>query len=424
MKGYRLYALVILAGMLLAAPVTNGEEKNTAAAQATPKGAEAKIDAFLQAMASKDSGDAEKLADSLRKMGRAVVTPLMKRLKIKDLKKDQRAGILFVLAGMGPDAKAAAPEFVKGLTDENERIRMFSTEALIRIGPAPGAAEALAKVLPTLAKTLTEQRDESRRIGDLLRRTLYRLDEQKKQTEKAKSRIYALEAKLVLQDRQIKIEKEHVALLKKARQDLQGRFEKLATQFGELLKSHPLPRLFVVPTDVHRALSAFESANPGLVEYKPSLGMVRLKSDLIFELGTTTLNPSATKAIAALVTILNAKGVATFNVYVAVHTDNIPISRPSTKRRHPDNWYLTAHRAISIRKVLEKSGLNPNRTCVMGFGEHQPLVPNRTSEGGRKRGQRLNRRVEIWVVPPGQSVGWSNRATRPEKKNSPTKATE
>jgi chemotaxis protein MotB len=420
MKCYRLYALVILTGMLSVATVTSGEDKETAAAQGTSKGAEAKIDALFKAIASEDSRGAEKSVDSLRKMGRDAVGPLMKRLKAKDIKKGQRSGILFVLAGMGPEAKAAAPEFVKGLTDEDERIRMLSTEALVRVGPAPEAAEALAKVLPMLAKTLRTQRDH---IDLLKRRFRQLLAEKQEEKKKTTVKIGALEGKLASQNIEMEARKEQVALLKKALGGMQESFEKLKVLYVKQSKAGPSRlRLFVVPADVHKALSAFEQANSDLVEYKPVLGMVRLKSDLIFDLGTTSLKPIATKALAALVTILNAEDVATFNVYVAVHTDNIPITRPSTRRRHPDNWYLTAHRAISVRKVLQKSGLAPGRTCVMGFGEHQPLAPNRTSEGGRKRGQRLNRRVEIWVVPPGESVGWSNRATRPEKKEQTDKS--
>jgi len=63
--------------------------------------------------------------------------------------------------------------------------------------------------------------------------------------------------------------------------------------------------------------------------------------------------------------------------------------------------YLSVHRAVAIKKVMEKAGLAAARIGVMGFGEYHPIAPNKSS-GGKNRGNQANRRVEIWIVPPNR----------------------
>jgi chemotaxis protein MotB len=128
--------------------------------------------------------------------------------------------------------------------------------------------------------------------------------------------------------------------------------------------------------------------------------MIKIKSDLTFKLGSTTPRAEAVAALSKLVTIINDPVVANHHVYIAGHTDNVPVSRPETKRRHPDNWYLSVHRAVAVKKVMQKAGLAPARIAAMGFGEYHPVAPNKTSSAGKKLGNQLNRRVEIWIVPP------------------------
>ncbi|MDP6633828.1 MAG: OmpA family protein [Phycisphaerae bacterium] len=195
-----------------------------------------------------------------------------------------------------------------------------------------------------------------------------------------------------------------VASITAARDDLQTRFTELSGKFEDLLKKNDTPPPvgdFLLPVQVNKALQAFARANPGLVEYDPRHGMVKIKSDLTFELGSTTAKASAVEALTKLVTIINDPAIAKYHVYIAGHTDNVPITRPTTKKRHPDNWYLSVHRAVAIKKVMQKAGLAPVRIGVMGFGEYHPVAANAVSTTtGKKRGNKLNRRVEIWIVPP------------------------
>ena len=236
---------------------------------------------------------------------------------------------------------------------------------------------------------------------DLNRKCRDRLQEEMAKTQQLQTEKQAIHDQLAVAEAQARKAEGDVATMKAARDDLQAKFDELYAKFKGIDTKRPaLPEgNFVLPTRVNKALRAFAEANPDLVEYDPRLGMVKIKSDLTFELGSTTANAAAVAALTKLVTIINDPVIAKYHVYIAGHTDNVPIAKAATKKRHPDNWYLSVHRAVSIKKVMQKAGLTSERIGVMGFGEYHPVAPNKVS-GGKNRGNVLNRRVEIWIVPP------------------------
>ena len=190
---------------------------------------------------------------------------------------------------------------------------------------------------------------------------------------------------------------EQIAILTQARNDLQGRLDRLQTLYDSLKAGPKLPeRIGVLPPVLDKALRDFAAANPELVEYLPRYGMVKLKSDLTFGLGSDEVQPDAQAALAKFVEIINSPAAAKFHVYVAGHTDDVPIKRPATRERHPDNWYLSVHRAVAVQQILASAGMDEHRIGAMGFGEYHPIAPNKPG----KKGNEANRRVEIWIVPP------------------------
>ncbi|WP_276330207.1 peptidoglycan -binding protein [Rhodoplanes elegans] len=68
------------------------------------------------------------------------------------------------------------------------------------------------------------------------------------------------------------------------------------------------------------------------------------------------------------------------------HTDIRPIASP----QFPSNWALSASRAISVVQYLVGRGVPPQRLVAAGFGEYQPLDPDRTEEAFQR-----NRRLEL-----------------------------
>ena len=80
-----------------------------------------------------------------------------------------------------------------------------------------------------------------------------------------------------------------------------------------------------------------------LVTFDPNRGVVKFKSDLLFEKGSDEVAPSAAEAVKALCRILNSDQAKEFDIIVAGHTDDLPILKPETKAKHDNNWYLSAH---------------------------------------------------------------------------------
>ncbi len=151
-----------------------------------------------------------------------------------------------------------------------------------------------------------------------------------------------------------------------------------------------------LPVELNTALEDFAKGSD-MVEYDASRGLVKFKSDLLFEKGSDAVTSQAAGAVKTLCGILNTDTAKQFHIIVAGHTDDMPIQRPQTKVDHPTNWHLSVHRAISVEQLMEQSGVAPTRLSVRGFGEYRPLEPNAAG----KKGNPKNRRVEIYIVPAG-----------------------
>ena len=68
------------------------------------------------------------------------------------------------------------------------------------------------------------------------------------------------------------------------------------------------------------------------------------------------------------------------------HTDDIPINN----NQFPSNWELSIARSLSVVKYLRAQGIPPSKLVAAGFGEHQPLDPNRTLTARSRK-----RRIEL-----------------------------
>jgi flagellar motor protein MotB len=148
-----------------------------------------------------------------------------------------------------------------------------------------------------------------------------------------------------------------------------------------------------LPIEVETAIEDLAVAHPDVLAFDAKMGMVRFASDFTFDLGSVSLKDDANRMINELATILNEPAARGLEARVVGHTDNVPIRRPETKRRHPTNKHLSVHRAISVGDALIAAGVDPTRIQVAGYGEFRPVVVN------GKRGAAANRRVEIFLFP-------------------------
>jgi chemotaxis protein MotB len=158
--------------------------------------------------------------------------------------------------------------------------------------------------------------------------------------------------------------------------NLKAQNDDLNRRYQELL-ARPATAGNALPPPLTNALTAFAQQNPDLVDFDSARGIVKFKSDVVFNVGDATLTPKAREVIDRFAAILNSAAASQYELLVAGHTDNQPVHNPATiSAGHKDNWYLSAHRAISVSNELQRTGVSS--------AQHR----------ARRRGQPLARRPE------------------------------
>ncbi len=117
--------------------------------------------------------------------------------------------------------------------------------------------------------------------------------------------------------------------------------------------------------------------------------VLRIKEKILFDSGSTSLKERAEPVLRKVVELVSP---LPFNMRIEGHSDNQPIA--GTRR---SNWDLSVDRAISVlRFFAEEELLSLDRLSAVGYGDHQPLVPNDSAEN-----RAMNRRVEFVLEAGG-----------------------
>ncbi|MCP4221631.1 MAG: OmpA family protein [bacterium] len=132
----------------------------------------------------------------------------------------------------------------------------------------------------------------------------------------------------------------------------------------------------------------------GVLETKIENGRLKVsfKGDILFESGAHELRTEGRDLLEKVFPIL-LKSMGKNDIFVAGHTDNVPI-REDAKDRYESNWTLSTYRAIEVVKYLVSKGMTPDKLTAAGYGEYKPLTPNTSPKGKAK-----NRRVELFLIP-------------------------
>lgn len=117
---------------------------------------------------------------------------------------------------------------------------------------------------------------------------------------------------------------------------------------------------------------------------------VSLAEQLLFNSGSTKVDPKGEEALRKLATVL--KEQKDVNVLVEGHTDDVPIARGTVGMQ--DNWDLSVLRATEITRILTNAGVDPTRVTPSGRSLYVPLDEAKTKEARQK-----NRRTEIILTP-------------------------
>jgi chemotaxis protein MotB len=115
------------------------------------------------------------------------------------------------------------------------------------------------------------------------------------------------------------------------------------------------------------------------------------QSELFFDSGQAILNPEGRSELDKLaVALLDLEKQIPSEIAWVLRVDGHTDVRPIVTAQFPSNWALSAARAISVVQYLISKGVSPQRLVAAGFGEFQPLDPDRTEEAFRR-----NRRLEL-----------------------------
>jgi chemotaxis protein MotB len=159
------------------------------------------------------------------------------------------------------------------------------------------------------------------------------------------------------------------------------KIEKLSQQLDDLIQTKKLLE--------ERLSREIQDKEVGLKMVEKGL-MITFLADIIFDSGKASIRPEAYSVLDKVARVLQ-ENVPDLKIGIEGHTDNVPIKLSKWK----SNWQLSSERALSVLYYLvDKKGISPDRVSAIGNGEFQPVSSNDTKEG-----RRLNRRVEIVIMP-------------------------
>lgn len=126
------------------------------------------------------------------------------------------------------------------------------------------------------------------------------------------------------------------------------------------------------------------------VEVKKGVVYISLSDKMLFKYGSYDITTQAENVLGKIAKVVNDR--KDFDILVEGHTDSVPYSSASVLE---DNWDLSAKRATSVVRALQKKyGVAPERMTAGGRGEYVPKVANDSSQNRSK-----NRRTEIVILP-------------------------
>lgn len=128
-----------------------------------------------------------------------------------------------------------------------------------------------------------------------------------------------------------------------------------------------------------------------ILQLKNQMTVIQLTSDVLFSPGSAQIKLDGQKVLSIIAESLNA--YPDRFISVEGHTDSVPIVQNT---RYESNWELSAARGLAaVNYFQNNSQVDPKRLKVVGYGQYHPVSSNRSAEG-----RKLNRRIEIKLLPP------------------------
>ncbi len=214
------------------------------------------------------------------------------------------------------------------------------------------------------------------------------VDSEKRLTARALAQVEVLNQQIAALRRQLAALEEALDATEKKDKESQTRIADLGQRLNVALAQRV--------QELSRYRSDFFGRLRAILGNRPDIRIVGdrfvFQSEVFFDTGKATLDKPEGRAeldkLASALLELERRipGEIAWVLRVDGHTDVRPINSPQFK----NNWELSAGRAISVVQYLIGRGVSPQRLVAAGFGEFQPIDPDKTDEAYTR-----NRRIEL-----------------------------
>lgn len=117
--------------------------------------------------------------------------------------------------------------------------------------------------------------------------------------------------------------------------------------------------------------------------------LLSVAATVFFDSASANINTSAEPILDRISELFIIYEESISIVRIEGHTDN----RPIKSDKFESNWELSVSRAVNVlKKVMEESGIKPEKFSAVGYSEFYPIASNDTATGRAK-----NRRVDFFI---------------------------
>ena len=214
------------------------------------------------------------------------------------------------------------------------------------------------------------------------------VDLEKRLTIRALAQVEVLNQQIAALRRQLSALEDALDVTEKKDRESQARIADLGQRLNVAL-AHRVQELSRYRSDFFGRLRA-------ILGNRPDIRIVGdrfvFQSEVFFDTGKATLDkPEGRTELDKLSSALlelerRIPGEIAWVLRVDGHTDVRPMNSPQFK----NNWELSAGRAISVVQYMVGRGVSPQRLVAAGFGEFQPIDPDKSEEAFTR-----NRRIEL-----------------------------
>jgi len=232
---------------------------------------------------------------------------------------------------------------------------------------------------------------QNRALAEQNRAQLAEIDNLAFHNRKLEDRVIQSERQVAQLQQKAGLDRRQLDAFQRERDGLYDQFQGLAFGGGRL------------PPELGRQLAELSQKYPNL-QFDPETGTSKLDTDLLFDTGEAVLKPGAERLLDDLVRVMRSPAARNTKIMIAGHTDAQAIAGRGVRDRYPNNFHLSAARALAVADRMKQAGMPEDRMAVAGFGSHQPIASNDTARDRQK-----NRRVEIFVMADDVPVvGWAD----------------